>query len=89
MDALILLAAGAIGLAALQGVGLALWWLADQDWREARSYWYTLTGWPIWVWFHLILAHRLRKAEKAQPERVPAPELGEKWRTILDEQEGR
>jgi hypothetical protein len=46
---LLLLAIGAGILAAFQAVGLLLAHLIGEDTREAASYWYALTCWPLWL----------------------------------------
>jgi hypothetical protein len=88
MPDVLLPALGALALAVVQAIGLALIWLCGEDHREARSWWYALTGWLVWLGPYMAEERRRRRAYLARQKRAPAPQMSEKWRQMLDDPRG-
>lgn len=65
MPDLLLVLLGAVAVCFTQALGLALIALIGENHRDAASYWYGLTGWPIWLGPYLLRERRRRRAYMA------------------------
>ncbi|MEV0616135.1 hypothetical protein AB0I81_22670 [Nonomuraea sp. NPDC050404] len=79
MPDLLLLALGALSLLAVQAVGMCLLLLIGERPYEVVGWWVGFTGWLVWLGPYIVRQRRRHRAYLARQERMPAPELGEKW----------